>query len=326
MSTSKASLSAFRKLIHTQSQALDDLAKNIDQVTLKVMDMLIHLKGKAVICGMGKSGHIARKVAATLSSTGTPAVFMHPSESLHGDLGMVTKDDLVFLLSKSGENPELNLMAPSLKRMGVPIVAITFNKTSSLASLAKHVIHLGNVKEICPLELAPTTSATMTLVYMDALAMEVMRMKKFKTEEYALFHPGGQLGKRLLFKVKDLMIPFGKTPRIDLKTKAMDMLKKMTEAKMGLVVVCDSKKKLIGLITDNDIRRTLENEISIFDCKASDIMNKSPLTCNENENAFEVLVQMRQRNPPITSMPVVKSNGHFTGLIRLETLVQHGLI
>jgi arabinose-5-phosphate isomerase len=314
------------QLIKTQVDNINSLINTLPDTVVNLTEDILNCKGKIIISGIGKSGHISRKIAATLSSTGTPAIFLHPTESLHGDLGVVTKDDIVIFLSKSGENPELNLMMPTLERIGVKIYSLTSNPNSSLALKSNIVIDLGEINEICPLDLAPTTSATLCLVLLDAIAMEVMRLRNFQKENYAMFHPGGRLGKRLLFKVKDIMIPFEKLPKVNKSTSTKDMLHKMTKGMIGAVLVCDeNNKRLDGLITDHDIRKNLEKHESFFDLNLSDIMNSSPKCCNSSENAYEVLVQMRTHKPPQTLMPVLE-NDQLAGLIRLETMVQHGLL
>ena len=311
--------------INTQIESLQKVVKNFPDTLADLTKDIYNCSGKVVLSGMGKSGHIGKKVSATLCSTGTPAVNLHPSESLHGDLGIVTKNDIVIFISKSGENPELSLMLPTLNKLGVKIYSLTSNPESSLALKSHKVINLGDIQEICPLDLAPTTSATISLVLLDAVAMEVMRLRNFKEANYAMFHPSGRLGRRLLFKVKDIMIPFDKLPVINSRTKAKDMLHSMTNGMIGAVLVCDKSKKLKGLITDNDVRRKLEEDKSFFDLKVSEIMNAKPTCCKSTDNAYEVLVKMRTHKPPQTLMPVLYKN-QLCGLLRLETMVQHGLI
>ena len=311
--------------INIQIDSLKKITENFPTALTKLTEDILNCSGKIVLSGIGKSGHISRKVAATLCSTGTPAVFLHPTESLHGDLGIVTKNDIVIFLSKSGENPELNLMIPTLNQIDVKIYSLTSNIESSLALRSDEVINLGEIQEICPLDLAPTTSATLCLVILDSVAMEVMKLRNFKEENYAVFHPSGRLGRRLLFKVKDIMIPYDKLPIVQKDTKAKDMLHSMTEGMIGAVLVCDENRKLLGLITDNDIRRNLEKHESFFSLEIKDIMNSSPTCCDSDDNAYEVLVKMRTHKPPQTLMPVL-SNNKLCGLLRLETMVQHGLI
>jgi arabinose-5-phosphate isomerase len=290
-----------------------------------LIDQIFNLKGRVILSGMGKSGHIANKVAATLSSTGTPSISIHPSESLHGDLGMVTSDDLVIFISKSGENPELNLMIPSLKRMTVPTVALTCNGSSSLAKMVDVVINLGDVEEICPLDLAPTTSSTLCLVLLDSMAMELMKLREFSAQEYALFHPGGRLGRRLLFSVSDLMSNLEQCAVLEQDTPMLDVLHAMTEAQMGCALIVKNNN-LVGLITDSDVRKALDLKEAFFNMKASDICNASPTTCIAEDNAYEVLLKMRQREKPVTLMPVVDQNRQAKGLLRLEVMVQQGLV
>jgi arabinose-5-phosphate isomerase len=309
-----------------QAQALQDLAGRLGSSVLETLNRMKSIPGRVVITGMGKSGHIAAKVAATLSSTGTPSIFVHPTESLHGDLGMITSQDLVIIISKSGENPELNLMIPTLKRMKVPMVALTGNPKSSLARLVDIVIDLGEIQEICPLDLAPTTSATLCLVLLDSMAMELMRWRGFKAQDYALFHPGGRLGRRLLFSVGDLMVTGSELPKVSVEAPIKSVLHEMTRGMMGAVLICALDDQLLGLITDNDIRRILENQENFFQLKASNVMNAQPSTCLDTENAYEVLLKMRQRAKPITLMPVLDIAGKAVGVLRLETMVQQGLV
>ena len=320
------SLERIKGLIRLQATALETLSETLGDSVQSTIDMILGLKGRVIVTGMGKSGHIGGKVAATLSSTGTPAFFVHPSESLHGDLGMITQGDLVIFISKSGENPELNLMVPTLKRMDVPMVALTCNAKSSLALLSDVIIDLGDVQEICPLELAPTTSATLSLVILDAMAMELMRLREFQVEQYAMFHPGGRLGRRLLFGVKDLMISGEALPKVDEKSDVKQVLHEMTRGMMGAVLVLDDQKKLLGLITDNDVRRVLEHHEDFFKLKALDVMNAQPSSCLDSDNAYEVLLNMRTRSKPITLMPVLNEHDQACGVLRLETMVQQGLV
>jgi arabinose-5-phosphate isomerase len=291
----------------------------------QLVDRIADCEGRVILTGMGKSGHIANKSAATLSSTGTPALSIHPSESLHGDLGMVTPKDIVIFISKSGENPELNLMLPSLKRMNVTTVAITCNPKSSLAELVDLAINLGQVEEICPLDLAPTTSSTLCLVLLDALAMELMQRRHFSPQDFALFHPGGRLGRRLLLEVKDLMTHREHCAVMSSDIAMLDVLHAMTDAKMGCALVTKANK-LLGLITDSDIRRSLDQRESFFNMRAKDVCNTCPSTCMPHDNAYEVLVNMRQKSTPVTLMPVVDEDGNLQGLLRLETMVQQGLV
>lgn len=311
--------------ILTEANSLMIVAERLSPVLAELVEELLKLKGRAVFCGMGKSGHIARKVAATMSSTGTPSFYLHPSESLHGDLGQVTKDDMVICISKSGENPELNLMLPSLERIGAPVVALTSTPDSSLGRVARWVIDMGEIREICPLELAPTTSATVSLVLLDAVAMELMRRRDFKPDDYALFHPGGRLGRRLLFCVRDLMHPVGKAPTVNPNTPALDLLHAMTQGRMGAALVTDDGEKLLGLVTDHDVRKFIESGKDVHGAKTGDIMNSAPSTCLPGDKAYEVLVNMRTRKTPITLMPVVDENFKARGILTLEAMVQHGL-
>lgn len=318
-------LKKIQDLMGREARALEELSQLLTLEVDTLIDWILAIRGRVVLTGLGKSGHIGQKIAATLSSTGTPSLFVHPSESLHGDLGMVTEDDLVIFLSKSGENQELNLMMPTLRKMNVKTVALTSNISSSLAKHCDLVINLGEVDEICPLALAPTTSATLMLVFLDSLAMVLMAEKNFEPKDYALFHPGGRLGRRLLFKTQDILVPIEKAPLASMSSSTREILHIITEGKMGCVLILDNEKKLQGLITDNDIRRKLESEENFFELAMSSIINHNPTTCGPEDNAYEVLLRMRQRKSPISLMPVVNDLGVCLGLLRLEDLVQQGL-
>lgn len=322
----KELLQQLRSAVRTQAAQLNAFAERLDVSSVQLLEKLYAHKGRVIFSGLGKSGHIARKAAATFSSTGTPAFFLHPGESLHGDLGIVTRGDIVIFISKSGENPELNLMLPSLRRIGATLVAFTADLESSLARHAELVIPMGEVAEICPLDLAPTTSATVALVYLDALAMALMRLRNFQADDYAIFHPGGRLGRRLLFKVEDIMTSYEETPRIAPEADARTMLSAMTRGKMGAVVVESGDRHMEGLITDYDVRHQLETVGELSRMKVAGMMNATPATCRPGDNAYEVLVTMRRRKRPITLMPVVDEQGRLQGMLRLETLVQHGLV
>lgn len=313
-------------LIQREAKAIEKLSQHISTDVESLVQWILDIEGRVILTGLGKSGHIGQKIAATLSSTGTPSLFIHPSESLHGDLGMVTPKDLVIFLSKSGENPELNMMMPTLKKMGVKTVALTSKPSSSLAEHCQLIIDLGTIDEICPLALAPTTSATLMLVFLDSLAMTLMEERSFEPEDYALFHPGGQLGRRLLFKVEDVMVPLTEAPKALSNCSGRDVLHLITKGRMGCLLVLDENGLLQGLITDNDIRRNLEEHEDFFKLTLNEILNPSPSTCLPDDNAYEALLRMRRRKTPISLLPVLNEQGQCQGLLRLEDLVQQGLV
>ncbi len=315
-----------RQSLTIQAEELMALARRLPEGVRPAIELIESIKGRVIFCGLGKSGLIARKVAATMSSTGTPALYLHPVESLHGDLGLVTRDDLVFFISKSGENPELNLMFPTLGKLGVPTLVLTANRESTLARKATLVLDFGPVREICPLSLAPTTSNTLCMVLLDAMAMELMRRRDFTERDYAMFHPGGELGRKLNFSVRDLMTPLAAAPVVAPEARLRAMLAVMTHGRMGAVLVA-RQDQLLGLITDNDVRRYLEKEEprDLYDTCASALMNPTPSTCSPDDSAYEVLLHMRRRNPPVRLMPVARA-GTLAGIITLEIMVQHGLV
>ncbi len=318
-------IEGIRRSISLQAEALSRLADNCPVVCEEVIHEILSLRGRVVFTGMGKSGIIAKKVAATMASTGTPAMFVHPAESLHGDLGMITRDDLVFFISKSGENPELRLMLPTFRHLGVKMVALTSAPKSSLANSSDWVIDLGKIDEICPLSIAPTTSTTLCLVLVDAMAMELMKLRKFEEKDYALFHPGGELGRKLNFLAQDMMISGEDMPVISADANCACILETMTRGHLGAVMVCDHMH-FQGLVTDYDIRAFLQKGGDIHAMKARDLMNANPISIKPSESAYEALLVMRKRKVPITLLPVVNDQGSLCGILTLETMVQHGLV
>lgn len=289
------------------------------------MEQIFGCRGKIVLSGMGKSGLVAKKIASTMSSTGTPAIFMHPAEGMHGDLGMVTSEDIVIAISKSGESPELNSILPSARIIGSKIIAITGNRKSTLARLADFVIDIGDTKEACPFNMAPTTSSTVTLVVGDALSVVLMKMRGFGLDNFALFHPGGRIGKRLIMTVSDIMLKGEDNPLINISESIKNCLIKISEKQAGAVSVVDNRGSLVGLVTDYDIRKHLEKEENIFSMTIKDIMNSNPVYVKENEKAFKAFEVMQKRNRPINVMPVLSEEKVVVGMLRLQDLIKAGL-
>lgn len=314
-----------RKVIATEANALLNLEKKIGPEFEEAVKIILECKGKVVVTGIGKSGIAAKKIASTMSSTGTPAVFMHPSEAMHGDLGIVRPEDVVIAIGKSGESPELKGLLPFFKKIKVKIIAITSNKSSSLAKAANIVINTGENKEACPFNLAPTSSVIVSIAIGDALSIVLMKLRDFKIEEFAFFHPGGHLGKRLNLLVTDVMLSGANNPAIEVSNTVHEMLTVITEKKAGAVSVIDKSGKLIGLITDYDIRRILERGDNIFELKVTDIMNKNPIFIYDNEKAFTALEKMEKREKPITVLPVLNKKRVVVGVVRMHDLVNMGL-
>jgi arabinose-5-phosphate isomerase len=277
----------------------------------------VKLMGKSsahiIICGMGKSGLVGRKISSTLASTGTPSIFLHPSEAIHGDLGKVQRKSIVLLISYSGETGEIIALIPALKRLEVTIIALTGVKESTLASKADIILDTSVDREACPLNLAPTTSSMITMVLGDALAVSLMEVKNFKQEDFALTHPGGSLGKRLLSSVKDEMKQ-NNLPFVEKQSTVQEVLVKMTEGRLGLALV-GSKEKLHGVITDGDIRRALIDNNQFSQLKAIDLMNKNPLTAFESDNLQ--VAEKRMREAKVQCLVVKNNINEVVGVIQI---------
>ena len=283
----------------------DDFAKAV-----KVMSKS---SAHIIICGMGKSGLVGRKISSTLASTGTPSIFLHPAEAIHGDLGKVQRKSIILLISYSGETGEIIALIPALRRLEVTIIALTGVKESTLASKADIVLDTSVDREACPLNLAPTTSSMITMVLGDALAVSLMEIKNFKQEDFALTHPGGSLGKRLLSKVKDEMKQ-NNLPFVDKEAIVQDVLVKMTEGRLGLALV-GNKEKLLGVITDGDIRRALIDNNKFSQLKAMDLMNKNPLIASESDNLQ--VAEKRMREAKVQCLVVKNQIGEVVGVIQI---------
>lgn len=291
------------------------------------LKLLANCRGKVILAGIGKSGLIGRKIAATLTSTGTTAVFLHPADALHGDLGIATSVDVAVILSNSGETDELVTMLPYLKKRGVPIIAIVGNLNSTIAKKADAVLDASVDKEACPFNLAPTTSTTIALVIGDAIAMTLMRIKGLTPEDFALNHPAGRLGKRLTLRVEDLMHSGVDNPTISPQAPCLDAIAAITQGGLGAVNVIDEQGKLLGLITDGDLRRTLQKikPTDLGDMVSGVIMTSNPITVTPDELAYNALQLMENRTSQIAVLPVVDREGICVGLIRLHDIVRSGL-
>lgn len=309
--------------IRAEAQALDNLVANVDQAYVAALELILRRPGKLVITGMGKSGLIARKIAATMSSTGTLAVFLHPGEAMHGDLGVVAAEDVVIAIGKSGESEELISILPVLKKLGTPIIAITANPASSLARHADLVLDSGVGKEACPYDLAPTTSTTAALAIGDALAIALMKIKNFQQEDFALYHPGGKLGRRLLLRVEDLMVPLAQCPVLHPDTCAMDeVIVALGQYGLGVVVFSREGGRLAGILTDGDIRRMLNaHKAGIFDLAVSEVMNGGPTAIQQGLMAIEALRIMEERERPLNVVPVLDGE-RLVGVARLHDLLK----
>lgn len=297
----------------------------LDENFEKAVDLLHNCKGKVVVTGMGKSGIISKKIAATMSSTGTLAVFLHPAEGIHGDLGIVTANDVVLALSKSGETEEILTLLPSIKEIGAKIISLAGNIHSTLARESDVVINANVEREACPLNLVPTASITVAMVLGDALAISLLKKKGFKPTDFAVYHPGGILGKRLLLKVKDLMHKGDENPTLREDTNMEDIIVTLTEKKMGGVSIVDDCGRLQGVITDGDLRRSLRHKERLFSLKAKDIMTKNPVVTAPETKAVEALELMENRLSQIMVLPVVDTEKKVVGILRLHDIARAGL-
>ncbi len=312
-----------REVIKIEADAVAGLCESINEEFAKAVDLIYHSKGRVVLSGMGKSGLIARKIVATLNSTGTAAIYLHPTDALHGDLGMVRKDDVVILISKSGETEEVLNLLPMLKRLGVTLVAMTGERRSRLARECDVFLSIEVKKEACPHDLAPTASTTATLVLGDALSVTLLKKRGFTAEDFALLHPGGSLGKRLSLEIKEIMTKGDRIPVVKEDYPIKDVILEITSKRLGATCVVDSQGVLAGIVTDGDLRRLLERTLDIKDLKAKDIMTKNPKVMRPDYLASFALQQME--NYKITSLVIIDEDKHPVGIIHLHDLINLGL-
>lgn len=312
-----------KEVICKEAEAVAGLMERIDGDFARAVEVIFASKGRVILTGMGKSGLIARKVVATMNSTGTPAIYLHPTDALHGDLGMVRQEDVVILISKSGNTEEIINLIPLLKRLGVVMIAMVGNKKSRVARECNIVLDVGVKEEACPYDLAPTASSTATLVMGDALSMALLELRGFTKEDFALLHPGGSLGKRLSLKISELMIKGEDIPVVNCSASLKDSILEITSKRLGMTAVVDDSGILAGIITDGDLRRLLEKTISFNSLKAEDIMTRNPKTIKEDYLASFALQYME--NFKITSLIVTDEANTPKGIVHLHDLVKLGL-
>lgn len=310
-------------VIETEAQAVFELAQRIDERFETACELLLACKGRVVVTGMGKSGHIANKIAATFSSTGTPAFFMHPGEASHGDLGMITSQDIVLAISNSGFTHELITLLPLIKRMNVPLISLTGNTDSTLAKAANVNLDISVHQEACPLGLAPTTSTTVSLVMGDALAIALLQARGFSAEDFALSHPGGTLGRKLLLRVDDLCHFGEQLPLVGEQATISEALIEVTTKKLGMTCVVDKQGRLSGIYTDGDIRRTLTQSFDIHTTPLVSVMSKSCKTIKMGILAAEALSVMQQYS--ITALVIIDDNDRPIAVVHLHDLLRAGV-
>ncbi|MFA5059814.1 MAG: KpsF/GutQ family sugar-phosphate isomerase [Candidatus Omnitrophota bacterium] len=318
------SIQRARQVIYTEAKAIVGLARRIDKNFLSAVDLIFKCRGRVIVTGMGKTGIIGRKIAATLSSTGTPSMWMHSAEALHGDLGQVTRNDCLILISHSGETEETKRLLPAIKKIGAKSIAITGNPKSNLAKYSDVVLNVAVQKEGCPLGLAPMASTTATLVMGDCLAACLIDRKGFKKEDFAFYHPGGSLGQRLLLKVEDIMRAKNNYPKVRENTIVNDVLLAITRARCGSACVVDQKGVLVGLFTDGDLRRHLKTDPLLSLRKVKDVMTKNPITIQKEKLATEAFRILQDKR--IDELPVVDRARRSVGLLDVQDLLKAGLV
>lgn len=313
--------------LEIEAEAVLKLKARIDDEFEAAVKCILDCKARVVVTGMGKSGHVGRKIAATFASTGTPAFFMHPAEAFHGDLGMVTENDVVIAISNSGESSEVVNILPIIRRIGAKIIAMSGRRESQLVKNCDYFVDIGVEKEACPLGLAPTASTTATLAMGDAIAVALMSVRNFTSQDFALFHPGGALGRKLLLTVANVMHTGDENPVVYQDKTAKDALFIMTDKGLGAASVVDSNGKFVGLITDGIIRRALAKDYKFLDEAVKNIMFAQPLTISKDKLAAEALSVMEKHKPrPVTVLPVVDAEYNPVGIVHLTDLLRQGVV
>lgn len=316
-----------RQVLRMEAEAVLEQVERIDEHFKAAVEMIMTCPGRTVITGMGKSGIIGRKMAATLASTGTPSFYLHPAEGIHGDLGMVTEGDVVIALSNSGETGEVLHILPSLRRIGAKLIAMVGNPNSTLAKNSDIVLNVGVTREACPLGLAPTSSTTAALAYGDALALALLSKRKFTASQFAVFHPGGSLGRKLLLTVEDIMHSGTENPLVKADISVQDALFVITDKGLGAVSVVDDDNKMLGVLTDGDIRRGLSKGVDFLKRPVTELMTASPKTITKEKLAAQALHIMESNRPkPITVLPVVDAENHVIGLLHMTDLLRQGVV
>ncbi|KLE06817.1 KpsF/GutQ family sugar-phosphate isomerase [Aliarcobacter butzleri] len=312
-----------RDVLLTEAEELEKTANKISFDIEKAIDLIVNSKGKLIVTGVGKSGLVGAKIAATLASTGTSSFFLHPTEAMHGDLGMIGKDDIVLGISYSGESEELIQILPHLKRLNIPLIAMAKSENSTLAKYADVFINIAVDKEACPLDTAPTSSTTLTMAMGDALAVCLMKKRDFKKEDFASFHPGGSLGKKLFVKVDDLLKK-DNLPTVSRETKLKDAIIVMSEGRLGNVIIVDENRTVFGVLSDGDLRRALMNENFSINCNVEDIATLNPKTLKNKDLLASDALQIIE-NYKIQLLIVTDENNKLIGLLHIHDLIEAGI-
>jgi arabinose-5-phosphate isomerase len=311
-----------KKVLVDESEAIKSLISTIDSRFAQVVNLILNAKGKVVLSGIGKSAIIAQKISATLNSTGQKAVFMHATDAVHGDLGIIDDEDVIVILSKSGNTPELKVLVPLIRRLPNKLVAMVSDLDSFLAKNSDYILNAHVDKEACPMNLAPTTSTTVSLALGDALAVCLLECRNFGKRDFAKYHPGGSLGKKLYLKVSDIY-PTNAVPQVNEDAGMEDVILEMTSKRLGTTAVVNAEGKLAGIITDGDLRRKLREKVDVFSLKALDLMNKNPKVISKDDFAVNALNKMQELS--ITQL-VVEEDGRILGFVHLHDLLREGLV
>ena len=317
-------ISSGQRTVAMEMQAVSDLQDRIDASFVTACETLLTCEGRVIVTGMGKSGHIGNKIAATLASTGTPAFFVHPGEASHGDLGMITKHDVVLALSNSGNTAEVITLLPLIKRLGIPLISMTGDANSALAQAAVANLDVSIAEEACPLNLAPTTSTTVTLVMGDALAIALLESRGFSAEDFAFSHPGGALGRKLLLRVSDIMHADNEVPRVTPETPLHNALLEMTEKGFGMTTITNTEGELLGVFTDGDLRRVIDSKTDFSTVKMGQVMTENPKTVKHDMLVAEALTIMEKAS--ITAVVVEDASNHPIGVLHMHDILRAGVI
>jgi arabinose-5-phosphate isomerase len=315
-------ISLAKQTITQEAEAIANMIAYINDDFIEIITLILKCKGRLILSGIGKSAIIAQKIVATFNSTGTPSLFMHAADAIHGDMGMIQQDDVVIIISKSGDSPEIKVLVPIVRNFGNKIIAMVGQTQSYLAKQADFILNTTVSKEACPNNLAPTSSTTAQMVMGDAIAICLMHARGFSADEFAKFHPGGTLGKKLYLKVSDLSL-HNEKPQVNDSGSLKDVIVEITKKRLGATAVLDANENLLGIITDGDLRRMLEKNILLQDVTAKDIMSVNPKTISQNQLAIDALDMMRKNN---ISQLLVVDNKKYAGIIHLHDLIREGII
>lgn len=318
-----AILDDVKDALDLEIKALQQMEARLDDNVVRAVSLLLSTKGRVIFTGMGKAGHVARKLAATFSSTGTPSIFLHPGEAYHGDLGVVTRNDTAVVISNSGETEEVVKLLPCFKRYNVPVISLTGNIRSTLAANSDVALDTGVEREACPLNCAPTSSTTTAIAMGDAIACALVKARGFREEDFAVFHPGGSLGARLLLRVRDVMIPLDQTPTVPPATPLKEAIVAMSQGSIGSVFIVNGKRTVDGIFTDGDLRRLLQDGDCDLSQPIENVANLSPQSINDDVMAASALSRMEEKK--ISVLPVVGNDGEIVGSLQLHMLLRGGM-